>query len=123
MARCLVLDVIGDKGLYEKECNELQDFYDALRCDCFDIATRRVDGTYFDMFVDDVGLFADNPIPSVIDKNMKPMLVGNVVFANHDMEGNTTSLSDDDISHIKENMIYAGDIETGRSWSVVIADY
>lgn len=105
MARVLVLDVIGDKGLYEAECNELNDYYEHLKCDCFDIACRKIGDKYFDMFVDDVGLFKDSPIPSVFDTEMNPMLVGNVIIANHDMEGNTTSLTDEDIAIIKAHTV------------------
>lgn len=100
MAKVLVLDVIGGRGLYEADCSELEDFYRELKCDTFDIAVRKIGGKYFDLFVDDEGLFVDNPIPSVLDTEMKPMLVGNVVFANHDEHGETTSLSDDDIEKI-----------------------
>lgn len=102
MARVLVLDVIEGKGLYESKCNDLNDFYRELKCDCFDIATRRIGGKYFDLFVDDIGLFRDSPIPSVFDKDMKPMLFGNVVIANHDSKGDMIDLSDEDIKLIKE---------------------
>lgn len=108
-ARLLVLDVIGDKGLYESEFECLNDYYKHLKCDCFDIATRRIGNKYFDVFVDDCGLFKDNPIPSVLDReqlpDVIPMLVGNCIFANHDIEGNTTSLTDDDISVIKNEIL------------------
>lgn len=123
-ARCLVLDVANNK-VYEKECSQLQDYYDALGCDCFDIATRKVGNKYFDMFVDDIGLFRDSPIPSVLDANMQPMLVGNVVIANHDDEGNTTSLTDDDITLIKESIVEVCNVrsEPLKHWSVIMADY
>lgn len=105
MARCLVLDAVECK-LYEKDCVELQDFYDAIGCYAFDIANRDIGGRRFDIFVDDIGLFADNPIVSAIDIGREPMLVGNLVFANHDSEGNTTDLTDDDIEHIKSNVVH-----------------
>ena len=104
-ARVLVLDVIGGKGFYEAECECLNDYYEHLKCETFDIATRKIGNKYFDIFVDDVGLFAENPIPSVVDTSLTPMLVGNCIFANHDLEGNTTSLSDDDIAVIKNEVV------------------
>lgn len=125
MARVLVLDVIEKKGLYESECNGLEDFYRELKCDCFDIASRKIGDKYFDLFVDDVGLFKDSPIVSVLDENMNPMLVGNVVIANHDMEGNTTSLSDEDIVMIKKNVFGIVDFDRDpvESWSALQASY
>ena len=119
--RLLCLDVIGGTGFKKVECEELQDFYDALKCNCFDITTRNVGGKIFDIFVDDVGLFAENPIPSAFDSNLKPALVGNLVFANHDSEGNTVSLSDEDISHI-ENLGFTAidyDADPIRVWTAI----
>ena len=119
MARLLVLDVIDGKGLYEAECNELDDYYRHLKCDCFDVATRKIGDRYFDMFVDDEGLFKDPAIPSVFDSDMNPMLVGNVVFANHDEYGETTSLSDDDIRIIKESMVTINAVNGSRIWNAL----
>lgn len=119
MARLLLLDVIGGTGLKEIECNNLDDYYKALKCECFDIAHRDVDGKRFDIFVDDVGLFVDNPIPSALDKFMKPALVGNLIFANHDESGNTTSLSDEDIAHIKAHSLTIYDFDHMRGWTAI----
>ena len=118
MARLLVLDVIGDKGFYEAECNDLKDYYKELKCDCFDIATRCIGGKYFDIFVDDNGLFVDDPIPSALDDSFNVMLVGNLIFANHDDEGNTTSLSDEDIEMIKDAGIVLKNSK--KVWTVVM---
>lgn len=120
-ARLLVLDVIGGTGFYEKECSELQDFYDALKCRHFDIAYRKVGGKYFDIFCDDEGLFVKNPIPSALDGDMEPALVGNLIFAHHDSAGNTTRLSDEDIRHIKEHAVTAIDYDSEpmKMWNLV----
>lgn len=116
MARCLVVNVKAEQGespVYVKECNELQDFYDAIKAEPFDIAVCNVGGRNFDFFVDDEGLFEDNPIPSVMDAHFKALLVGNVVIANHDNEGNTTDLSDDDIRLIMANIEWLGIKQAG----------
>ena len=118
MARLLVLDVIGNKGFYEVECNELKDYYRELKCDCFDIATRRIGDKYFDIFCDDNGFFVEDPIPSALDDEFNVMLVGNLVFANHDEEGNTTSLTDEDIKLIKENSTILTNPK--KIWTVVM---
>lgn len=121
--KVLVLDVIDNKGFYEAEVDNdnLKTFYDALKCDCFDITTRKIDGRYFDIFCDDVGLFADNPIPSAVDSNLQPVLVGNLIFANHDKEGRTTSLTDEEIRHIKECGLTVVDYDATplRQWMLV----
>ena len=128
MARVLVLDVIGRKGFYEAECNDLDDYYRELKCDTFDIATRKIGDKYFDMFVDDNGLFVEKPIPSVLDNALGVMLVGNVIFANHDEEGNTTSLTDADIDLIKQYSLKLTDWDEEKQEAVIFdaiygADY
>lgn len=104
MARLLLLDIYEDR-IQEVECNELDDYYKYLRCDCFDIARRKLDNKYFDIFVDDEGLLKDDPIVSAITIKREPMLVGNLIFANHDGQGNTVSLSDEDIKLIKSHIL------------------
>lgn len=123
MARVLVLDVIGGKGLYEAECKKLDDFYRELKCDVFDIATRKIGGRYFDLFVDDCGRFVDNAIVSAMGEDRRDYLVGNIVIANHDSDGNTTSLTRQDIEIIKENVVRAMD-KDGNEWDMIFpADY
>lgn len=110
-ARLLALDVIGGTGFSEIMCKSSDDLYTALKCDCFDIAVRKIGEKYFDIFCDDIGLFVDDPIPSALDKELKPMLVGNLIFANHDSAGNTTSLSDEDIKMIKDSAVTVVDYD------------
>lgn len=119
-ARLLCLDVIDTGKIHVVTCGGLDDYHKYLKCDTFDITRRNIGGKPFDIFCDDIGLFADNPIPSALDENMKPVLVGNLIFANHDTEGNTTSLSDEDIKHIKEHLITVVNWDTPdlKTWEV-----
>lgn len=86
-------------------CNSLDDIYTALGCETFDIANRDVCGKRFDIYVDDEGLLKENPIVSALSKDLKPMLVGNLLFAHHDRHGNSTAVSDDDIAHLKRCVV------------------
>ena len=105
MARLLLLDV-ENEVVKEVEVgqSDLDKFHTLLNCRCFDITSRQIGGRYFDIFCDDEGLLMDDPKISAIDIELQPMLVGNLIFANHDGEGNTTDLSDDDIQHIRKNI-------------------
>ena len=96
-----------DVPFSDLHCNELDDYYKALRCRLFDIAHYKVGGKYFDIFVDDEGMFAEEPVVSARDKDGNPMLVGNLIFANHDKHGNTTSLTEDDV-HTIVNAVRGG---------------
>ena len=128
MARCLVLKPYiynSEDAIYEAEINELNDFYKHLECDCFDVANRQVGDSRYDCYVDDVGLFTDKMVSAIaINPNgsIEPMLVGNIIFANHDMEGNTTSLSDEDIENILSNL-GAYHTSEGKQGIAVKCDY
>lgn len=107
------------------ECNGLSDYYRYLNSECFDIAVRKVGGTYYDIFVDDIGLFREEPVITAISNSGEPMLVGNLIFANHDTCGNTTSLSENDILSIMDSTGFAVVKKpTGKEVvKVVICDY
>ena len=121
MAKLLALNPA--KGFHKCECKDLDDFYRELECGVFDIATRKIGGKYFDIFCDDIGLFKDNNPVSAVDKDLKPMLVGNLIFANHDDQGNTTSLDEDDMIKILSSYCFLYDPKAGRVLVAVKCDY
>lgn len=98
-ARVLVLDV-KKPDVRQVVVEELADYYEQLACDTFDIARRQIGERYYDIFCDDIGLFREDAVVSAIDDHDNPMLVGNLLIANHDADGNTTSLTDDDLNII-----------------------
>lgn len=103
-ARVLVLDV-KKPDIRQVTVGELADYYEQLDCDCFDIARRQIGERYYDIFCDDIGLFKEGAIVSAIDDHDQPMLVGNLLIANHDAEGNTISLTDDDLTVIAGELL------------------
>lgn len=122
MAVVLVLDVKTDQ-LRMAECEELDDFYRELEAEPLDIARRKIGGRMYDIFVDDEGLFRENPVISAIDKEGNPMLVGNLVFANHDAEGNTTSLTMEDVARIVGNMVRVSTEARPVGYTAVLCEY
>lgn len=122
MARVFVLDVENGETRIA-ECEELDDFYKELNAEPFDIVMRDIGGKIFDIFVDDMGLFRDDPIVSAVSKSsFNTELVGNLIFANHDKWGNTTDLSDEDISLIRDNLLWVSDIESGKLYQAVMLE-
>lgn len=119
--RLALLDVIGGTGLQEIECDNdnLKSFQDPLRCACFTIINRKIGDRYFDIYCDDQGLLSDNPIPSAFNSELKPVLVGNLIFAHHDNYGETTELSDDDIAHLMANRLAVFDPNAKGNWIAV----
>lgn len=103
MARTLVLDT-KKQEIRLAECKCLNDFYRELDAQPFDIVTRPIDGKLFDIFVDDNGLYREDPVVSAVDSEGNPMLVGNLIFMNHNEAGDTTGLSNDDIFKIVRSL-------------------
>ena len=90
------------------KASELEDYYRLIGCDCIDITTRKIGDRYLEIICDDEGLLKNNPRVSAIDNLMKPALVGNLLIAGPvDEDGELTSLSDEDISIIKDNILSA----------------
>lgn len=121
MARVLVFDTEAQE-FHEAECEALDDFYRELKCDTFDIARRQVGSRAFDIFVDDKGALKDDPIVSAVNHEGEPMLVGNLVFANHDGAGETTSLSDEDIECVKRHLVQGWMLDGGER-KFVLCEY
>lgn len=111
MANMLLLDV-EKQELREVDCNSLDDYYKEIDCRCIDIKEVFVinrntkKGMYIDVMYDDEFLLTNNrKIPSVLyvtERNsLETFLLGNVIFARHNKEGEIESLSDEQIEFIK----------------------
>lgn len=86
--------------------NRLEQYYDLLKCSLIDITSRKIGGKYYDIIVDDEGLFAEKPVVSALDPEGQPALVGNLLICNYDGDGGETSLTDEDIARIQEFIAY-----------------
>lgn len=101
--RCYLVDVEnGYAGLDHVE-DSLPSFYEKLNCTTIDIVSRTIGGKPYDIICDDEGLLKENPTVSAMDAERKPMLVGNLLICGPaDEEGNLTSLTRDDLDHIRK---------------------
>lgn len=71
-----------------------------IDCETFDCVELDFNGTKVDAWVDDNGMYSDKSIFKICGKP----LAGNILLTGHDDEGNTTSLSDDQIKAIHEEL-------------------
>lgn len=73
-----------------------------------DCIQRTIGSKRYDIWLDDEGLFnqnADGTIGSIaINTTWEEFLAGNLIIANHDEEGYTLSLSDEDIENVKKHI-------------------
>lgn len=102
--------------------DKLDEYYKHLRCSTIDITMRKVGGRQFDIICDDEGLFTEHPIVTAMYRNFEPALVGNLIFAHHNSEGEMTALSDEDVEIIKQNTITTYDFDAMEAHSIVMLD-
>ena len=111
MANMLLLDV-EKQELREVECNSLDDYYKEIDCRCIDVKEvfvvncRTKKSMYVDVIYDEEFPLTNNTkIPSVLyitEKNdLETFLLGNVIFARHNKDGEIESLSDEQMDFIK----------------------
>ena len=89
--------------MYELEVNSYKDYYPLLECDTFDIQTRNFNGKWLDIYCDDEGLFKEDNKPAILtysDGQLVEQIVGNVFIVNHNDEGETISLTDEEIEAV-----------------------
>ena len=100
----VLIDIENDKADVVEFEGKLQKYYEMLHCDCIDIVSRKIghgrSRKRFDIVCDDEGLFNQDAKISAIDNLGRPMLVGNLLVTNHDAEGNTVSLTDDECEFV-----------------------
>lgn len=80
----------------EVEEEKLDDYYKLLDCNCIDIVDRRIGDRSFSIVCDDEGLCKENPTISAVNKNGKPMLVGNLFICKNNAPY-LASISEDDL--------------------------
>lgn len=105
MINVFLLDVYNENfSTIDIEPDDLDALYEKLNCRCIDIVTRTIDGKQFDIVCDAEGPIHEPRKISAVDKNCKPVLVGNLIFAHHDAEGNLTGLEDGDMMTLLMNI-------------------
>ena len=84
--------------------NNLETYYSIIDCDTIDIVSRRFAGRYLDVICDDCGLLTDNPVATAVDTGYHPMLVGTLIIVRHNEEGETISLTEEDLKAIRKSV-------------------
>lgn len=89
--------------VYELEYNTYKDFYPLLECDTFEIPSRKFNGKWLDIYCDEEGLFkGKNPSVVTLDNGQQvvEVILGNVFIVSHNEEGDTISLTDEEIEAV-----------------------
>lgn len=102
--KAVLLDVMNDK-VEVVDAEELEDYYKLIGCRTIEIVNWEIMDRRFDIVCDEEGLFFENPKISSIDDKGNVMSVGNLVVCGEaDDNVKLTSLSDEDVRHIMENI-------------------
>jgi len=103
--------LIDVKNGVAKPCeidNKLDEFYKVLDCQLIDIVNRNIEGKPFTIICDDEGLLKERPIVSAVDKEDKPMLVGNLFICSAENCGSElVSLTEEESGHILKHLAMA----------------
>ena len=91
----------------------LKDLYEMCHCRCIDITVAEIEGTLFNVVVDDEGLLVDRPVATVFNRNGEPLLVGSVVFFGMDDET-------DDLASLSQRQI---ELLLNRTGMAVMNDF
>lgn len=97
----------GEVKEYELEYNNYKDFYPLLDCSTFTVATRSFNDEWLDIYCDDEGLFKANNKPSILtfsNGELVEQIVGNAFIVAHDDEGDTISLTDEQVQKVMETI-------------------
>lgn len=103
MARLILFD-LDTSSLSWIVCNELEDYYKHLKCRYFNIVSVNLNGTSLDVYVDEEGLLRNKALSAVLS-DVDGQLVGNLIFARHDEEGETIDCTEDDMKLIASRRI------------------
>ena len=120
--RGFLIDVQKSNPYIAEVDGSLSSYYKILNCDTFDIAPRRIGENYYDIYCDDEGLMKSNYKVSAISSSGKRMLVGNLFVTKTNDEGETISLTDEEIEEVKRHLTPLFD-ESGRYYPCLICDY
>lgn len=108
----------GNFGPVEVDDSNFENYYTLLNIDTYDIVTRTIGGKEYTIVCDDEGLLKESPRISAIDKEQKPMLVGNLFICKTDYRsGNLKSLTDKDFSMITSKVQHA--VTENAVWPVL----
>lgn len=115
--KTILLDTEGNLSVLDIE-SSLENYYSHLNCHTIDMVCRGILGREFTVVCDDMGLMVDNPIPTAIYTDGSIALCGNIMIEGMpDDEGNSTGLSDEDVTWIKQNIEELSFSFNGKSYN------
>lgn len=102
--KTILLDTEGNLSVLDIE-DTLENYYSHLKCQTIDMVCRKILGHPFTIICDDAGLMIENPIPTAIYTDGSIAFCGNIMIVGlPDRNGNSTGLSDTDVTWIMQGI-------------------
>ena len=70
-----------------------------------DCIERRIGEKWYDLWIDDEGLFKEEKYVTAVCKDANEIIVGKIMIANHTKDGNIKGLTNEDIDNIYKNIV------------------
>lgn len=99
----------------------LPEWYRLIGCNFLCKVSWKIGGKYFDIIADDEGLYRNDIEATILNKDQEPLLFGNIVVCNHNNEGRKASLTDEEISLLKDQIVILKEsgAEKPRRWLAI----
>lgn len=92
--------------------SNLDTYYSEIGCDCIEIPDRCIGGKLFNIICDEEGLLKDHPIPSAVGNGYQEAICGNLIVCGlADDDGELTSITDEDVQLIRDNIRGAATVD------------
>lgn len=115
--RVLVVSDDGISSYVENiDADDLSRFREILKCYTVDVVTRRINHHDYAVFVDDCGLLVRKPVTAISEgmNGWKTALVGTLVIAGLDEDGDCIDMTDGDIWTVMDRFAKINDGEEMR---------
>lgn len=104
--------------------NSLDNFQNLIKCSCIDGVTRTFNNNkQYVIYCDDLGTLKQDKIPAAIQlhgNDINEIIFGNVLIFSFDDDGNTKSISEQEINELLTSCCMLGDVYSRRCLKVII---
>ena len=105
--KLLAMTITEGSVQFEQITDELDTYYNIIKCQCIDIVSRQINGEWYEVVCDDEGLFCPEPIVTAVSAEGKPELVGGLVILRYGGEGKLTGLEPEDVLRLSNAVQYS----------------
>lgn len=93
-------------GTFERvELKSYKDIAPLVGSDMWTTARRKFNGKHFNIYLDDIGLYREQPVTTAVNTKYSERLVGNLLLTIMDGRGGDISLTEEDFKRLENSVI------------------